>query len=37
MDGDLIEMSGTMTGGGQPKKGLMSSKPVQEFSDADFN
>eukprot|EP00347_Sterkiella_histriomuscorum_P021716 403333013 len=31
--GELIEKSGTMSGGGRPRTGGMSSKPVQEFSE----
>jgi structural maintenance of chromosome 4 len=30
--GEVIETSGAMTGGGQPKSGLMSSKPKNEFT-----
>jgi len=29
----MIEASGVMSGGGQPKKGLMSSKLEEEFTD----
>ena len=32
--GDLFEPSGNISGGGQPKKGGMSSKQVEEFSEA---
>ena len=31
-DGQMIEQTGMMSGGGQPKKGLMSCKIVEEFS-----
>ena len=31
--GEVIELSGAMTGGGTPKKGGMSAKIVEEFSD----
>ena len=29
----MIELSGTIAGGGKPRKGGMSSKPIEEFSD----
>jgi structural maintenance of chromosome 4 len=32
-NGELIELSGTMSGGGKPKSGLMSAKIVDEFSE----
>jgi len=35
--GDMIEMTGTMSGGGAPRKGQMSSKPVSEFSEAQIS
>ena len=34
LDGELIELSGTIAGGGKPRSGGMSSKVVQEFSEA---
>jgi len=34
LGGELIELSGTMAGGGKPRKGGMSAKLVEEFSDA---
>ena len=33
LKGELIELTGIMSGGGRPRKGLMSSKIVQEFTD----
>jgi structural maintenance of chromosome 4 len=30
--GEMIELSGVMSGGGRPKKGLMGNKIVEEFS-----
>lgn len=33
LGGELIELSGTMSGGGKPRKGGMSSKQIEEFSD----
>jgi structural maintenance of chromosome 4 len=33
LKGDLIEKSGTMSGGGKPRTGGMSSKMVEEFSE----
>lgn len=35
--GDLIEITGTMSGGGKPKTGGMSSKMVEEYSDDQIN
>ncbi len=32
-NGELIELSGTMSGGGKPKSGLMSAKIVDEFTE----
>jgi chromosome segregation ATPase len=37
LKGDLIEKSGTMSGGGKPKTGGMSSTLVQEYSDEQIN
>lgn len=34
LQGELIELSGTIAGGGRPRSGGMSSKLVEEFSDA---
>ena len=34
LEGDLFEPSGNISGGGQPKRGGMSSKMVEEFSEA---
>ena len=31
--GEVIELSGAMTGGGAPKKGGMSAKHLEEFTD----
>ena len=36
VDGELIELSGTIAGGGKPRSGGMSSKIVQEFSEKDI-
>ena len=36
-NGELIELSGTMAGGGKPRRGGMSSKFVEEFTDAQIN
>lgn len=33
LKGDMIELSGTMSGGGKPKKGGMSSSIIEEFSE----
>ena len=33
MSGELIELSGTIAGGGKPRRGGMSSKLIEEFSD----
>ena len=33
VDGELIELSGTIAGGGKPKKGGMSASIVQEFTE----
>lgn len=33
LKGDMIETSGTMSGGGKPKKGGMSSQIIQEFNE----
>ena len=33
LKGELIEISGVMSGGGRPKQGAMSDKIVEEFSD----
>lgn len=33
-NGELIELSGTMAGGGKPRRGGMSSKFIEEFTDA---
>lgn len=32
-NGELIELSGTMSGGGQPKQGGMSAKLIEEFTE----
>ena len=32
LQGEMIEMSGTMSGGGKPRRGGMSSKPTEEYS-----
>ena len=34
LSGELIELSGTIAGGGKPRSGGMSSKLIEEFSDA---
>lgn len=34
LGGDLFEPSGNISGGGQPKKGGMSSKVIEEFSES---
>ena len=34
LKGELIEMTGVMSGGGKPKQGLMGTKIVEEFSDS---
>lgn len=31
--GEMIEMTGVMSGGGRPKQGLMGNKIVEEFSE----
>jgi len=36
LDGNLIELTGTMSGGGKPKRGGMSSKPVEEYSEVEL-
>lgn len=33
MKGEIIELSGVMSGGGRVKKGLMSNKIMEEFSE----
>ena len=35
LTGDLIEVQGTMSGGGKPRSGGMSSRPVEEYSEAE--
>ena len=37
LQGELIESTGVMSGGGKPKQGLMSNKLVQEFSQDQIN
>lgn len=32
-NGELIELSGTMSGGGKPRSGLMSAKVIEEYSE----
>jgi len=34
LQGELIEISGTISGGGKPRSGGMSSKIVEEFTEA---
>ena len=33
LQGDIIELSGLMSGGGKPKSGLMGDKIVEEYSE----
>jgi structural maintenance of chromosome 4 len=33
LKGEMIEMSGVMSGGGRPKQGLMGNKIIEEFSE----
>ncbi len=32
-NGELIELSGTMSGGGKPRSGLMSNRVIEEFTE----
>jgi structural maintenance of chromosome 4 len=36
-EGALIEISGTMTGGGKPRSGGMSSKFIEEYSEVEMD
>jgi chromosome segregation ATPase len=33
LNGEIVEASGVMSGGGKPKSGLMSNKIVEEYSE----
>jgi structural maintenance of chromosome 4 len=33
LNGEMVEITGVMSGGGRPKKGLMSNKIIEEFTD----